>query len=457
MKKYCLLLIWFIGIQVNAQELMRITSQDGTQYELSINNIKDMEFFIQEQIDVVGEWLTVLGNTMICFELKDDGTLRRTSFSMTMGQYYQLNGTYTLKDNVLTLSYDGNTLIIPIVEFSETKMVSTSGDVYYRVQEIVYSITTNDSPIHIGNDDDIVKYVDNCIVGSDNNLIKPLRDGRGYAIVNDAETGELKAYGINVTFVSDPPINWSQYFKNSSEQIKTEFGNKDQGNETNHTWTYRNYSASIQFVTFTFNDDYSEVTKVQLTFYDEEKRQNYCDFIEQNYVFNRTTSSGKIYYDTEESNSASVQITVYDASVMCTIVYTDLKTTPASVVDWTQYFKKSGDQIKAEFGSSPDITNDDEEEDYSMAYYNYGDFKYITFSFDKGFEKVTSIRVSFKNASSMQDYCDAIASKYVFDESRSTETKKTYYDTDSSTTASVRVVIQSSGSTNYITYSDMSE
>lgn len=456
MKKYCLLLIWFLGIQINAQELMRITTQDGTQYNFSVNNIQEMDFYTPEQINVVGEWIAISENTMICFELKNDGTLRRTSFFMTMGQYYQSEGTYILKDDVLTLNYDGSTLRIPIVEFTETKMVSTSGDVYYRVQETVYRITTNDSPIHIGNDGDVIKYVDNCIVGSDNNLIKPLRDGRGYAIVNDAETGELKAYGINVTFISDTPINWSQYFKKSSEQIKEEFGEKDQGNESNHTWTYRNYSASIQFVTFSFNDDYSEVTKVHLTFYDEEKRQNYCDFIEQNYVFNRTTSSGKIYYDTEDSNSASVQITVYDASVMCTIVYTDLKTTPASVVDWTQYFKKSGDQIKAEFGDNLSITDDDEDEDYSYLYSkNIGNLKRLTFYFTKGFEKVTSIRVTFNEASSMQDYCDAIAGKYIlFSE---TETRKTYYDTDSSSTASVRVVIQSSGSMNYITYTDMSE
>lgn len=455
MKKYFLLLIWFVGIQINAQELMRITSKNGTQYEFSVNNINDIFFYTPENLDVVGEWLAISGNTMICFNIKKDGTLKRTSFSMTMGQYYELDGTYTLNEDVLTLSYDGSTLIIPIVEFSNTKMVSTSGDIYYRVQETIYSMTTNDNPIHIGNDGDVIKYVDNCIVGAENNLIKPLRDGRGYAIVNDAETGELKAYGISVTFVSDPPVNWNQYFKKSSEQIKSEFGEKDQGNESNHTWTYRNYSSSIQFVTFYFNDDYSKVTKVQLSFYDEEKRQTYVDYIEKNYVFNRATSSGKIYYDTEDSNSASVQITVYNASVMCTIVYTDLKTTPASVVDWTQYFKKSGDQIKAEFGSSPDITNDDEDEDYSMVYYSYGDFKYVSFSFNKGFEKVTGIRISFKDASSMQDYCDAIAGKYIL--YSETETRKTYYDTDKASTASVRVVIQSSGSTNYITYTDMSE
>lgn len=442
-------------VQTSAQGLMRITTQDGTQYNFSVNNIQDMDFYTPEQINVVGEWIVISGSTMICFDLKDDGTLKRKSFSMTMGRFYDSDGTYTIKDDVLTLNYDGSTLIIPVVELTETKMVSISGDIYYRVQETEYNMTTNDNPIHIGNDGDAIIYIDNCIVSSENNLIKSMRDGRGYAIVNDAETGELKAYGISVTFVSDPPVNWNQYFKKSSEQIKSVFGDKDQGNESNHTWTYRNYSSSIQLVTFYFNDAYSEIVKVQLSFYDEDKRQNYCDYIEQNYVFNRATSSGKIFYDTEKSDSATIQITVYDASVMCVIVYTDLKPTPASVVDWTQYLKKSGDQIKAEFGSSPDITDDDEYEDYSMDYYNYGDYKNVSFSFNKGFEKVTSIRISFKDASSMQDYCDAIAGKYIL--ISETETRKTYYDTDQASTASVRVIIQSSGSTNYISYTDMSE
>lgn len=455
MKKYCLLLIWFIGIQVNAQELMRITSQDGTQYEFSVNNINKLFFYTPENLDVVGEWLAISDNTMTCFNIKKDGTLKRTSFSMTMGHYYELDGTYTLKDDVLTLSYDGSTLIIPIVEFSNTKMVSTSGDIYYRVQETIYSMTTNDNPIHIGNDGDVIKYVDNCIVGTENNLIKPLRNGRGYAIVNDAETGEFKAYCVNVTGTEEEIVVFNNYFKKSRDLIVEDLGDPNQINEEKHTITYTNFTASIQHVVFSFNDNWSEVTKVQVNFYDEGKRQKYVDYIENNYVFNRATSSGKIYYDTEDTNSASVQITVYDASVMCTIVYSDLKTTPASVVDWTQYFKKSGDQIKAEFGNSPDITNDDEYEDYSMVYYSYGEFKYVSFSFNKGFEKVTSIRVTFKNASSMQDYCDAIAGKYIL--YSETETRKTYYDTDKASTASVRVVIQSSGSMNYITYTDMSE
>lgn len=457
MKKYILLLIWFVGMQINAQELMRVTTQDGTQYELSVNNIKDMFFYTPEKIDFVGEWIAISGNTMVCYDIKKDGTMKYTSFSMTMGQYYVKVGTYTYSviDNVLKLNYDGSTLIIPIVESTETKMVSTSGDTYYRVQAEVYSMTTNDAPISIGKEGDVIKYVDKCIVGSSNNMITALSDGRGYAIVEETETGVMKAFGINVLYVPENPIDWSGYFKKSKDEIISKLGEPAQ----KERFTYTNFNASIRYVTFTFNDNNDEAIKVQLSFYDETKRQHYCDSIERHYILNRESASSKIYYDTEDVNAASVKITVYDSSVMCVIVYEDLKPTPASpstVIDWTQYFKKSGDQIKTEFGSNPDITDDDEYEDYSMAYYNFStDIKYISFSFNKGFEKVTGVRVSFKNASSMQEYCDAISAKYTL--YTETETRKTYYDTDKPSTASVRVVIQSSGSTNYISYTDMSE
>lgn len=455
MKKYILLLIWFIGIQINAQDLMRVTTQDGTQYELSINNIKEMDFYTPEQINFVGEWIAISGNSMVCFDIKNDGTLKRTSFSMTLGLFYEINGTYSIKDNVLTLNFDGSSLVIPVVEATETKIVSTSGDTYYRVQADVYSMTTNDNPISIGKEGDVVKYVDNCIVGTDNNKITAIGDGRGYVIVEEAETGVMKAYGINVIYVTEDPIDWTKYFKKSRDEIIAELGEPSQNNQEKHTMTYNSFNVSIQYVAFSFSDDWNHVTKVQIGFYNEGKRQHYCDSIDKHYILNNTSSSSKKYFDTEDPNSASVQVTVYDASVMCTIVYTDLKTTPASVVDWTQYFKKTGDQIKAEFGSTPDITDDDEYEDYTMAYYNINDLKYISFSFNKGFEKVTSIRVSFNDANSMQGYCNAIVEKYILNSD--TGTRKTYYDTDSPSTASVRIIINSSGSLNYISYLDMSE
>ena len=458
MKKYILLLIWFIGIQINAQELMRVTTQDGTQYELSINNIKNLDFYTPEQINFVGEWITISAGSMVCFDIKSDGTMKHTSFSTTdatKGNYFEIDGTYTIKDNVLTLNFDGSTLVIPVVEATETKIVSTSGETYYRVQADIYSLTTNGNPISVGNEGDVVKYTDRCFIDAINNMITPLRDGRGYVIVEEARTGVLKAFGVNVLYVPESPIDWSKYFKKSKDELISELGEPAQ----KERFTYTNFNASIHYITFTFNENKDEATKVHLTFYDETKRLHYCDSIERHYILNRESASSKIYFDTEDINAASVKVTVYYASVMCVIVYEDLKPTPAppsSVVDWTQYFKKTGDQIKAEFGNDPTVTDDDEDEDYSYIYSkNIGDLKRLTFDFTKGFEKVISVKASFKDSNSMQNYRDAIAAKYIL--YSETETRKTYYDADTPSTASVRVVIQSSGSTHYITYTDMSE
>lgn len=452
MKKCILLLIWFIGIQINAQNLMRVTTQDGTQYEFSVNNIKDMDFYTPEQIDFVGEWIIYDVNGMMCYDIKNDGTLKYTSFSMTMGQLFKKDGTYSVKDNILTLNYDDATLVIPVVEATETKIVSTSGDTYYRVQSNVYSMTTNDNPISVGKEGDVVKYVDNCIVRTDNNMITALRDGRGYAIVEEEETGVMKAFGIDVLYVPESPIDWSNYFKKSKNEIITELGEP----AYKESFRYTNFNASIEDVTFTFNENNDEATKVNVSFYDETKRLHYCDSIEKHYFLYRESASSKTYYDTEDINTASVKITVYDASLMCQIVYEDLKTTPVPVIDWTQFFKKTGDQVKAEFGDNPTITDDDEYEEYSYIYSkNIGALKRLAFYFTKGFEKVTSVRATFNDANSMQSYCDAIQQEYII--YNETETRKTYYDTDTPSTASVKIVIQSSGSTNYITYTDMSK
>lgn len=453
MKKYLILFIWFIGIQISAQDLMRVTTQNGTQYEFSINNIKEMDFYVLEQINFVGEWIFISGDiAMISYDLKSDGTLKYTYFSMgAVNQIDEKYGTYAVKDNVLTLNYDNSTLVVPVVEATETKIVSSSGETFYKVQETDYSLSTIDEPIHVGNEGDVIKFVDKCIVGTENNLIKPLRSGRGYAIVEEKETGIMKAFGIDVLYVPESPMDWTRYFKKTKDEIMLELGTPPY----TESFRYTDFNASIQYIAFSFDEETGEAVKVQVGFYDEEKRQHYCDYIEDTYVLNKTTSSSKTYYDAEEPNSANVKVTVYDASVMCTIVYTDLKTTPVSTIDWTQYFRKSGDQIKTEFGSNPDVTDDDEYEDYSMVYYSVNGLKYISFTFDKGFENVTNIMVSFSDANSMQNYCDYIATKYIFDTDRSSETLKVYYDTDSQSTASVRIRINTSK--NYISYSDLSE
>ena len=452
MKKYFLFLIWFLGIQINAQDLMRVTTQDGTKYELSVNNIKDMDFYTLEQIDFVGEWIAITNTSMIRYDIKNDGTFKSASFSTTdatKGQFYETDGTYTVKDHVLTIKYDdGSTLRIPVVESTETKIVSISGDTYYKVQADNYSLATNDNPIRVGNEGDVVKYTDRCFIDTINNMITPLRSGRGYAIIEEAETGIMKALGINVNYIPEDYIDWSYFFKKTKNEIIMELGEP----ALKESFTYKDFNASIQYLSFTFDENnIDEATKIHVRFFDETKRKHYCDYIEKHYLLNKTSESSKTYYDTEDVGAATIKITVYDPSLMCVIVYEDLKTTPVSVVDWTQYFKKSGEQIKAEFGNTTDITNDEEDDSYSMVYYNVGPYKYISFEFNKGFENVRSIRVSFNNRNSMQNYCNSIAEKYILNLDDSSETRQTYYDTDSWTTASIRITISS---LNYISYLD---
>lgn len=449
MKKILVILACIISVQAVAQDLMCIKMKNGISYEFAINNVKDMNFFFSTPIDVVGEWIIVSNTLLTSYDLKKDGTLKRMSFSNK--SVLETTGTYTFKDNVLTLYFSGTTLVIPIVESSETKIVSTSGDTYYRVQDLEYNISTNDAPIHVGEEKDMIKYVDNCIIGAENNLAKPLKDGRGYAIVESVETQIMKAYAINVSLAQEY-TDWAKYFKKTKDEIKADLGDPTVYPDEK-SMTYNNFNADILAVRFNFDESSGVVTKVNVYYYNDDKRQYYCDYIETNYILNESesTTSRKVYYDAEDKNKATIRIDV--SSTTSSIVYTDLKTAPIAVVDWTQYFKKTGDQIKEEFGSNPNITDDDEYEDYAMTYYNCSPYKYITFSFDKGFENVTKIMVSFNDASSMQNYCEYIKDNYILDVDDSSETMSIYYDTNSRSTASVRIIINSSR--NYISYLDM--
>lgn len=460
MKKILFFLVCFFSLQTTAQEKMRITMNDGTPLEFNIRFIDEMTFYTPQPVNIIGEWVNYsdeMGGTIQCFGFKEDGTVVYKMFYSKYQISSEYTGTYSLNNKVVELKILGSIISLSIDSYTENDFYSNGSGTYYRVQEPVYSMNTADTPISIGNEGDIVKYVDGCIVVLEDNKIKALKEGMGYALVEEAESGAIKAYSIEVNPSIDEYINFTQYFKKTINQIENTLGEKHQTNLEKHTITYTNFSSSILSVTFTFSDNMeskptSEVISVSLFFYDENKMQSYSDSIANNYILDSgaSTDTRKTYYDADNSSTASVKIVINTTLSM--ITYTDMKQTPASVVDWTQYFKKSGDQIKAKFGSSPDITNDDEYEDYTMVYYNASPYKYISFSFNKGFEKVTSIRVAFNDASSMKDYCDAIAGKYIL--YSETETRKTYYDTDKPSTASVRIAIQSSGSTNYITYTD---
>ena len=460
MRKILVILLCLICGQVWAQNLMRITLNDGTPIDLNVSNVKEMAFVTTKAINISGEWLQYVdqyGGVLECYDFKEDGTLYYKVFYIN---YPILNSeadyAYTIADQVITIINNGSPAVVfTIDKFDESRFSTTANTTFYKVQG-VYNMKVSDKPITIGENGDIIKYVDKSFAEIENNQIKALKPGSSYALVEDKGTNSLKGYRIDI-IESNEVVDFSLYFKKSRAEIEAEFGDPDQINPEKQTIVYsRTEIGGVPMLTFQFDDSFAHVISVHAYFNNNDDIQPYRTMIENNYILKNTYNSSKTYYDTEDPDLASVKITINEDPDLLSIDYTDLKTTPASVVDWTQYLKKTGEQIKAEFGNNPTITNDDEEEDYSYLYTkNIGDLKRLAFYFTKGFEKVTSIRATFNDASSMKEYCDAIAGKYIL--LSETETRKTYYDTDKASSASVRVVIQSSGSTHYITYTDMSE
>ena len=126
-----------------------------------------------------------------------NGKFKYSVYYVETGQNKEDNGSFTLIDNVLTLSIWRIELTEIITIFTGTELVGSSLT-FYKVQDI-YNVSITDAPINIGKEGDTIKFVDNYYVGMKNNKITPLKTGKGYAIVEDAKTKALKAYGINVT------------------------------------------------------------------------------------------------------------------------------------------------------------------------------------------------------------------------------------------------------------------
>lgn len=203
MRQYILILMCLMGIQTIAQEKVRITMKDHTTLDFDIRAIKEIDFYQPKQIeagDIVGEFITFSDDevvTLECWEFKENGDLKYNVYYVETGLNYEYDGTYTLIDNVLTISIFGSTFTDLISIFTGTELVSYSLT-YYKVQNH-YNISISDIPINIGIEGDVIKLVDNCYIGMKDNKITPLKVGRGYALVEDAETKALKAYSINVT------------------------------------------------------------------------------------------------------------------------------------------------------------------------------------------------------------------------------------------------------------------
>lgn len=307
MKKIITLIVWILCMQTYAQDLMRITTNDGMFWNFSINNVEEMKFTISKQLDVVGEWIWVYDGTLERYVFKSDGSFISLEYHTVIydNHFIKLTehkGSYSINNNIITINRsDGQKVLIEVLGFTDFQMVSGAGEMFYKVREPAYHITTADAPITIGNEGDIIQYADNYYTAVVDNKIKPITDGTGYALVEDVESKELKAYRVDIDYVAPPYVDWTQYYNASSEYIKEKFGDYDFQNEAN-TWVFMQYDAAIQSVEFTFTNDSQTVKEIEVNFYDKNKGQLYCESIVNNYTLFNSSGGVQQYLNPNNSN-----------------------------------------------------------------------------------------------------------------------------------------------------------
>ena len=327
MKKILFLLLCIIGMQATAQQKMRITMSDGTQMDFCVNNITEMSFEVRQPLDVLGEWLCftdVYGGVIICYAFNDDGTVvyKERYLNSALSAYSsEYSGTYSLEGSVISMQLFGTEHIVNVVECTGTELYSSTGDIMYKVREPIYKMNSTDEPIIIGEEGDRILYADGFCVKAVDNKIAAVRAGAGYALVEDAETKEIKAYKIEVSAVINV-VDWSKYLKRSKDDIIAEFGEPDQINEGKSTFSYTaGYDDAVEMVIFTHDAD-NNIISAQITLYNADMKQRYSEEIEKKYIFNRSSDTTTIYYDTEDRKTATIQVTVYKSMDM--IVYKSL-------------------------------------------------------------------------------------------------------------------------------------
>lgn len=334
MKKIIIFLFCLISIHAIAQDLMRINKHDGSFIEFSINNITDMDFHGQRQINIVGDWFFPLEEDgwedgICCISFNANGNFTLLSYNRELlydAKIYEHkdDGTYTIANNIVTLNFsDGVVSRIDIVQFSDYHFVSSAEEVFYKVRDYSYKMTTEDEPISIGGEGDIIKYADNCFCEIEDNKIRAITDGIGYVLVEDAQTKELKAFKVEIEYVAPPFIIWTDYFKKPLAYILDEFGTPDRQEDSQHSKTFTYYNADILSVSFIFSENWDKVKQVDVSFYDQEKRQPYCDYITEKYVSLGTLGGVQLFGETNDTDN-TVLIYVNTANDIYQIIYKDI-------------------------------------------------------------------------------------------------------------------------------------
>lgn len=195
---------------------------------LDLNEIKDITFVNEPNMaDIDGEWLCLNdGYEAVFFD--EDGKVNYQRYFESADRSIKNDGKYALMYDILALQFNMSGLqYLPIVRHTETSFTMRNGDTnydYYKIQN-TYELKIGDAPVSIGNDGDVIEYVDKVCVSMEGNNIKGVKKGVGYALVKNSETGNYTAYHIDVTNDQNPNIiDWTQYFNMTKEEIISLFG-----------------------------------------------------------------------------------------------------------------------------------------------------------------------------------------------------------------------------------------
>lgn len=325
------LITCMIALQAVAQEeKLRVSFRldEMPNVGLNVNDIKEISFMEEEMpLNIEGEWFDIEDDVFQSLIFYEDGTIKHYYYYTGLPLCNTESGKYWFQYDVLGISLQlwGNQYL-PIVNYTENSFTWRYFDqnfTYYRVMN-VYEMEIDDEPISIGNDGDIITYVDNVFIGLENGKVKAMNAGTGFVLVED--TKQNICYAVRIE-VKEPfnVIDWAQYFRKPKKEIVKEFG--DSYKEDADWITYIGETTStLKFIGFSFYDITGNVKDISITFNKYEDFQAYYDYINSKYILSEKESSStrKIYYDTEVYSKSSTIKIVID-TIWMNIGFSDLK------------------------------------------------------------------------------------------------------------------------------------
>lgn len=325
MRKIVFFLFCMFTMQMMAQEeKFRVTFNVGDPLNFSIKDIKEISFVEDfNPLDIEGsEWFceeVEKYGVYESFEFREDGALLYRPYYVNYHSGNTIEGYYNFEDYMLTMQLGGlYVLTQTVTNHSATSYVVTSGgenSTYYKVQK-VYNIKTSDAPISIGNEGDIVTFVDNEFISLENNKIKPLKGGTGYALVKDIDLDAIVGYRINVEAIRTTK-DWTQYFKKTKDEITSEFGEPFMIQDENNTYWYLGNDPAFMYMLFNFDKDSGKMFQFYGYFVDRSELENYKNDIENTYIKDESNSTETecYYYDTDMS--VIIYINIENMSIIC--------------------------------------------------------------------------------------------------------------------------------------------